>query len=104
MDMNNNTVQRLLFKATIQDACMSTRIDMLQGIIADFFRLHRISDNDALRSGLDEMSDKLLKMQEESLNERDRTATILADIKRGIAEQTKAMQTEQEDAMKAAAE
>jgi hypothetical protein len=80
-------LQKMVFTATITEAQAEARVHVLEGVIADFFRLYRaLEDPAALKDGLSAMSDKLLAMQASALDARESAGAMIGDFKRAMAE------------------
>lgn len=83
-------VQRVMFKAMISVERAEAKIEVIEGVIADFFRLHLGGETatiDELMDGIRATGEKLLTMQSQAMQAKDAAFVAMQDLKAGIAEQ-----------------
>jgi len=83
-------IQKLMLKAMVSVERSSAQAEVLEGVIADFFRLHLAADkasSEELKTGLAAVSDKLLANHAQALQAKEVSLRALHDLKAGLAEQ-----------------
>lgn len=86
--MDLKTLKNMVVQAKMDEIKAAARLEVLEGVIADFFRLHLVrDDHEALKAGLEQLSQKLLSMQGAGIEDKAAAARALADMQSGIMEQ-----------------
>lgn len=76
----------LIVSARTDQIKAKERLGILEGVVADFFRLHlERADHAALVDGIEQLSRKLLRMQGDALADLEAASMAMAEIQAGFA-------------------
>ena len=81
-------VQKVMFKAMISVERATAQTEVLEGVIADYFRLFLAADKvspEEMKAGLAAVSEKLLGQQAEALRDKEAALLVVQDIKNAMA-------------------
>ena len=82
-----NPLKETIKKLMLAQMDSSARLQVVQSVIADVFRIHLGTETDGLdevKSALGALANKLLAMQSSLLADQERTTTMLGDIQRAV--------------------
>lgn len=84
-------LKNMLKTATVDKAVADAQLRIIEGVLADFFRLTLDPETfEELRDGVEQLSRKLLSMQQLALQDRDTAARVLNDLQTGLMQQAMA--------------
>jgi DUF1365 family protein len=83
--MDFSTLKNLIVGAKTDEVRAAARLEILEGVLADFFRLYMDKDDhEALKANLEILSKKLLTMQAKAIDDKGAAAQAMTDLQAGL--------------------
>ena len=77
-------VHELMRNAVIEEAKSSAVAQILEGTLADMFRLYRAADDGDVKNGIGAVADKLLALHAVELGKKAASGRIMADLREAL--------------------